>query len=82
MLDRVIRHAAAFGIAVALASNSAFAQYDLQQTQPQTGMGTINVPVQQVAPVQPPTITNNPQYLQPVIAPATTGATLTPQQLQ
>ena len=85
MLDRVLRHAGAFGIAAALACNAAFAQYELQQ---QSSPGTITVPMQpvnppQTAPVQPPTITNNPEYLrQPVVVPTAAGATLTPQQLQ
>ena len=83
MLDRVVRHAAAAfgvlsGIASALAWGAAFAQFD-PQSQQQNELGMASPPLQQAAPlptlpVQPPTITNNPDYLR---QPA-----LTPQQLQ
>lgn len=85
MLDGVVRRAAALGIATALACSAAFAQFQPQQQNPQGDLGSM--PLQPVAPlattpVQPPTITNNPEYLrQPMAVPARAGS-LTPAQQQ
>jgi polysaccharide export outer membrane protein len=82
MLRSLGRLAAAFGIAAALAS-TAFAQQQPRpeelSTTPQTIPGTV-APVQSVsplpsAPVQAPTITNNPDYpRQPISVPTPSGA--------
>jgi protein involved in polysaccharide export with SLBB domain len=77
------RQAIAYGIAAVMACGTAFAQFQSQRQDDlgimsapsQTGSG-MNAPVQQVsplptAPVQAPTITNNPDYpRQPIFVPA------------
>ena len=98
MLDRVVRHAAAFGVAAALACSAALAQFQQQRqddlgimSAPQSGQQTtpgMNAPVQQVsplqtAPVQSPTITNNPDYpRQPIFVPTPYGMPQVPPQYQ
>src|SRR5262245_16554915 len=80
MLRRLSRYAAAFGVALALAS-PVFAQYPQQQKTDELGLPSAPSTAQplSIPQVQSPTITNNPDYPRQPISP---GQVAPPQQAQ